>query len=414
MTDETNLDNLPPEAQDFTAEDIAEAERIYQEKLNKNRAEIAQDNTGMLKRIFRLSAFRDVKAKKDQQAQPLQPQKPPLQKSKPKTPEKETIQLSLALPERARPMSNAMVRAALFAAIQGENRELLDNATLASQDGIKIIFSGRQLNQDDHDVFMQLLSMAIHKPLGEEVTVTANSVLAGLERKKGGKDHEQLKEEIHRLVKATINIKCNGINFIGHLVDSAFQDEREPQNTRHWRYRLNPEIVPLFSNNQYTLVDWEQRNKLKQKDLAKWLHLYYSSHENPFPVSVEFLRDKSGSKTKELKHFRTNLRKALNALVEIGFLSEWQIDKSDLVHVKRVPRIALLHQSEQNEITPPNYLFEKHLKPATIEKFRKLYSGFDPYACKGEFDIWLAGKTAPNNYDTAFLGFAAKWVIGKI
>lgn len=56
----------------------------------------------------------------------------------------------------------------------------------------------------------------------------------------------------------------------------------------------------------------------------------------------------------------------------------------------------------------------KNLAPATVEQFRKLYPRIDPYACKGDFDAWLEAKEPPRHYDRAFLGFARKWVKGKV
>lgn len=56
----------------------------------------------------------------------------------------------------------------------------------------------------------------------------------------------------------------------------------------------------------------------------------------------------------------------------------------------------------------------KNLQPATVERFRTLYPRLDPYACKDAFDSWLEAKEVPKRYDAAFLGFAKKWVKGKV
>ena len=57
----------------------------------------------------------------------------------------------------------------------------------------------------------------------------------------------------------------------------------------------------------------------------------------------------------------------------------------------------------------------KSLRPATVERFRERYPRLDVYACKGDFDAWLAGKEQPpTHYDKAFLGFARKWAKGKL
>lgn len=407
MTNNNFSEGLHHEDKDLTPLELAKAELIYQELLIKYQKDIEQDQAGTLKRVYKSMAIREVKAAKEHENLPE-----PIETASSKKPKGEVIPFPLLIPEKTRPVSNVTVRAALFAAIQGEDRELLNKVKLASQDGIEIIFSGQQLNQDDHDVFMQLISMASHKPLGESVETPASTILTGLGRKKGGKDHNQLKDEMYRLVTATINIKCNGINFIGHLVDSAYQDERVPQYKRHWNYKLNTDIATLFSRNQYTLMDWEQRLKLKQKDLARFLHSYYASHASPFPVSVEFLRDISGSRTKELWKFRQNIKKALDSLQEIGFISTWIIDKSDLVHVARTAKEApKVNHSEIKQASPAHVPINNTcLKPSTIEKFRSLYVGYDPYYCKAEFDEWLdKAKIIPKNYDALFLDFAGKW-----
>ena len=241
-----------------------------------------------------------------------QVRKPPAQQeAKPQAKGDEVLKLALPIPENTRPVSNIAARAALFAAIQGGDRQQFKKAVLASQDGIQIIFTGEQLNQDDHDLFMQLIYMANHKALGELVKVPANAILAGLGRGIGGQDHERLKNEMHRLVTGTVNLKAYGINYIGHLLDDAFQDEMEAQHNRHWHYRLNPKLAAIFGKSQFSLIDWEQRKKLKRKDLARFIQLYILSHANPFPVSVAFLHRISGSQTKELWKFRENLLEKL-------------------------------------------------------------------------------------------------------
>lgn len=417
---------LPAEFSDFTPAEIAEVEQIYQAYYRKHQQAFLDDKMGMLERIYTTLSIREVQKRKNQ-AQELNPppitvaaQEKPKQDVKPKKTENNVVQLALTLPEKSRAVSNATVRAALFAAVQGENRGLFNDVMLASQNGIKIVFSGEQLNQDDHDVFMQLVAMAIHKPLGEDITVSASAILTSLGRGKGGKEHERLKEEIRRLVKGTIDIKCNGINFIGHLINDALQDETLPVQNRYWTYQLNPKMAALFGRNQYTLIDWELRKKLKQKDLARWLHLYFASHSAPFPVSVEFLREISGSKTKELKKFRENLKKALEALKEVGFITHWDIEKTtDLVRIDRAASVKQVQthiESPSISSSSPidSHYVDRNLATITIEKFRILYPRIDPYACKADFQLWLIGKSYPTNYDAAFLGFAKKWVKGKI
>ena len=240
-------------------------------------------------------------------------------------------------PEEKRPVSNDVARSALFSCVQGKDRQMFEDALLATVEGIEIRFTGRQFNQDDHDVLMQLVYMATHKPLGEYVTVPANAILKALGRKIGKSQHKQLEGEITRLVSGTVIIRQKGIGkYIGHLVDNAFKDDI----TRRWRYRFNPDLRTLYGPHAYTLINWEQRITLRGKDLARWLHLYLVGHAAPFPVKVAKLKQLSGSRAKELKNFRGKLRLALNDLKETHIIDDWIIDKKDLVHVERGETIS--------------------------------------------------------------------------
>lgn len=251
-------------------------------------------------------------------------------------------------PHETRPVSNNMARSALFSCVQGKDRQMLEDALLAAQDGQEIRFTGRQLNQDDHDLLMQLVQMGSHKPLGEYTTVPAYAILKALGRKTGGRDHQLLRADIVRLFAASVSLRDTKrkVEYLGHLIEEAAQDE----TSRYWTFKFNPKLRPFYDDKTYTLIDWEQRKQLKGKDLARWLQLYIASHAAPFPVSVEYLREKSGSQTAELRKFRQLLRRALNVLTANGDIEAWQIDKYDLV---RTDRGAAVSDSQRRYLTSP-------------------------------------------------------------
>src|SRR5271170_770451 len=179
------------------------------------------------------------------------------------------VQFPLPFPDDTPPFSNVIARSALFAAIKSKDRRKMHKEVVASQEGIEISFTGEQLNQDDHDNFMQLVKLASGRPLGQTVIVPANAILRTLGRSTGKSQHDQLRADMDRLVTGTVTIKANGLDYIGHLVDDALQDTREPVHKRHWAYRLNPRLVTLFAPTRYTLNNWQTRQELSQKDLAR-------------------------------------------------------------------------------------------------------------------------------------------------
>jgi hypothetical protein len=238
-------------------------------------------------------------------------------------------------PEATRPVSNDMARSALFSCIQGKDRRFIKDALLATVDGVEIRFTGEQLNQDDHDLLMQLIFMAREKPVGAWVTIPAHTILKALCRQVGGKQHRDLRADIFRLAAGTVSIRItrDRIEVTGHhLLAKASQHE----DSRYWVYRLDPDLAFLYGGESYTLIDWDKRLNLKGKDLARWLQLYLATHAKPFPVKVATLRELSGSRTKALRSFRGQLRLALDALVANHDIEQWWIAKqSDLVTVSR-------------------------------------------------------------------------------
>lgn len=247
------------------------------------------------------------------------------------------VQFPLPFPDDTPPVSNVIARSALFAAIKSKDRRQMHKEIVASQDGVEISFTGEQLNQDDHDNFMQLVKLASGRALGQAVVVPANAILRALGRGTGKSQHDQLRADMDRLVTGTVTIRANGLEYFGHLVDDALQDTREPVHKRHWAYRLNPRLVTLFAPNRYTLNNWQTRQMLGQKELARWLQLWLESHAENFATGVATIRTRCGSTNGSLRSFRQQLREALDGLRDAGVIHNWAIDTGDLVHIDRTP-----------------------------------------------------------------------------
>lgn len=241
--------------------------------------------------------------------------------------------LSLPLwPDVVRGVPNAFLRGALFGV--STNRKTYKKRTvIAAVDGYEIRFLGTSFNQTDLDVLEMLLHLARLQPLGTEVEFTAHSLLQELGRGASGKHHEELKEQLMRLVGGVVEITWTKEKkaFAGTLVSSYFRDD----TTDRYVVKFNPDMLPLYEAG-HTLIDWSERKALGRNNLAKWLHGHYASHAKPFPYKVETLRDMSGSAA-AVKTFKQKLKLALDALKAIGAIVNWSIDEDDLVHVVRSP-----------------------------------------------------------------------------
>ena len=241
------------------------------------------------------------------------------------------IQLPL-WPEPKRGAPNAVLRGALFAAVQGKGRRYMDREVLAAQRGVTVRFTGMQLDQSDLDVWEQALHRARTQALGTRCYFTARGFLKALTRQASGQNLEWLKSSLARLAGAVVEISDGRRTYFGTLIERGVRDEE----TGRYVVEINPDLAAFYGRSQWTQIDWEQRQLMRSKPLALWLHGFYASHAEPHALTVEYLHKLSGSQTKQLKHFKQNLTQALQALKAAGAISGFTI-QGDRVNVQTVP-----------------------------------------------------------------------------
>jgi len=235
-------------------------------------------------------------------------------------------------PSSVRAVPNSILRSALFSAIQGKTRRHINNEVIASFENVEIRFKGDQLDQADRDVWEYAIHLLRGVEVGSSVNFNANSFLKGIGRHNGAHDYEWLDKAIIRLIACAVIIKNEHRTFKGSLISSCINDEK----TGEYQLTLDAKTLALYGDNNWTGIEWEQRQVLMRKPLALWLHGYYASHADPFPIKVETLRKLCGSEAKKLFHIREKLRIALDELKACGAIVSWQIDPdSDLVTVDR-------------------------------------------------------------------------------
>ena len=186
-------------------------------------------------------------------------------------------------------------------------------------------------------------------------------------------------------------------------------------------------------------VDMRALQALKQSpvalDLYAWLaREAFFAHKNGKSrfTSFEKLHNQFGGEYADLADFRKKAVKPALAKIKVVYPNLKLGKKQGGIEILPESLPALQPQSVTIEgtaepQTPPKGELslvagqgqggsERPLKTTSIELFRKRYPRLDPYACKIAFDMWLAGegKTPPDNYDAAFLGFAKKWTAGKL
>jgi len=235
--------------------------------------------------------------------------------------------------ESKRGTPNSLVRSALFSAAQGKNRDFLKEKVLASQNGIVIKYTGERLIQSDLDVWECLVHLARQHSLGHVCCFTAHGLLKALGLNTGNTDHKWLHSVIIRLTACAVQVTQGDKTYFGSLIQSGAKQEI----THHYNISLNPQLIKLYGDTQWTAIDWKQRQHLRRQPLAQALHAFYSTHGRPHPLKVESLHTLTGSRNNQMSGFKRQLQKALQALVDIGFLNDFAIE-GNLVTVDRAEK----------------------------------------------------------------------------
>lgn len=183
-------------------------------------------------------------------------------------------------PEPVRRVPNGVLRSALFGAIKKGPRKLLERQEIASQDDIEMFYTGARLDQGDLDVWESVLHLCRDQAMGSQCRFTGYIMLKLLGMTDTGKNRATLHTRVERLRANAITIRQGRYTYIGGLVDEAYKDE----DTHEYVIVLNAKLRPFFDGDQFTQIDWNVRHALAGQPLAQWLHGYYASHAQPFPV----------------------------------------------------------------------------------------------------------------------------------
>jgi hypothetical protein len=223
--------------------------------------------------------------------------------------------------KRAAP--NALLRSALFPALnpkQKESRRFLDQERIFSVAGLDVIFTGKQFDQSDLDVYLELLNMARPYPLGQPIRFSAYALLKALDLPTGGSNHARLHAVLIRLCGGVVNIIDHKKRYFGQLIHGGFRDEL----TLNYEITINPKLAVLFGFGMWATIDKEQRRNLGRSATAKALHAYYSSHTAPRAHSFDTLAELVGLTNSNKRRVRFDLIKAHDRLKDSGFLADYE------------------------------------------------------------------------------------------
>ncbi len=232
-------------------------------------------------------------------------------------------------------LPNEIVRSALFNA-RNRNipRAYLKDVEIAVIGDGSITYRGEELRQDDATVWMQMIHLAKSFPLGATIEFTAYSFCKAVKWPICNGSYERLRASLRRMQATSLAIYSNRLKEgLSMSMIPFFEWKDTGKILKRYQVQLAPQLVSLFQDMQYTQVEWEQRINLSD-GIATWLHAYFASHKQPFPISLDLIKKGSGITTEKTKHLRQAVESALKKLVGVGFLKSWEF-VGDVVHVVR-------------------------------------------------------------------------------
>lgn len=244
-----------------------------------------------------------------------------------------------------RGVPNVLARSALFSVgTNNKKRANFEASPVASYgENGKVTYTGIELRQDDADLFLQLIHLQRNCGFNEGVAFQSTPMLKILGRSLNTNYTERMKRSLQRMVATAVTIeitnpKDGNTGYCGSLIQRFAWKDDNGLPMRQWRVWFDPKIAQLFDWASYSRLDWEVR--LSLSPLAKWLHLFYSSHQAPHALKYETLMHLCGSSMAVPRQFKVELMQAADQLKNAGFLEQWNIDQSrGTFHVTKTKKI---------------------------------------------------------------------------
>ncbi|MGP1715751.1 MAG: plasmid replication initiator TrfA [Methylophilus sp.] len=208
------------------------------------------------------------------------------------------------------------------------------NRTIESLSNYTITYSGFDLNQEVLDFYLEIID--IHSKQQVDMSdADACAQFTGYELFKklnpgatyttGGESYNRIRLYLQLLQAGKINIECYDASktktagFQGSLIRKFEYATDSTTGKSHFLVYFEKEIINLFQDGTVEIFK-EHREKLGKKQLAKWLLNFYASHSTNKAVvyDIKTIRALSGSNIQSDAKFKQQLKKAIEALGEVG------------------------------------------------------------------------------------------------
>ena len=246
--------------------------------------------------------------------------------------------------EDRRAIPNAFIRSALFGMVKKGARQEMKNCEVFSFEQYKIQYSGEALDQTDLMTWDTIVHLAKITKSNDLLTTSKYRILQELGLTQTGTNSKAVFNRLKRLQGGQIVMEINQGNkskakgwYVGSLLDDVLVNEE----TGEVQIRFNKRLLTIFGqptkenpsllDGDYSIVRHDERRLIGESQLTRWLYHLYSSSDNIYPLSMEFLKQLSRSNL-SIVEFRRHVKISINDLIyKLGWVCNIKDDKLTVV-----------------------------------------------------------------------------------
>lgn len=229
-------------------------------------------------------------------------------------------------------MPNHLNRSSLIAPIARGPRIFHKETIMVTRKECVLEYTGEQLDEADGDLIMALIFYAQPSPFGTPVLLNRKKLLRKIKNGViGSAQYAWLHSSIKRLTASTLYLQVKKEDGSGYAIGKTesfriisqflYDDETET-----YSYILDPRWVQMFSNKEYSLLDWNKRMQIgRGQNMAKTLQRLVATSSNKlqyFPIQN---LKKQMQYTGRERDFKSALLKATRELERLKLIKSARI-----------------------------------------------------------------------------------------